>query len=138
MVGTKILIDYLINFARPFIFTTALSPHSIASIDCSFEFLSTRHELQQQLRDRINHFNDESHKLKLQKLSSNTQIQGIVIPGNERIKKVATALQSKRFDVRPILSPTVASGSERLRICLHTFNSPEEISRLVQQLSKSF
>ena len=134
--GSKILIDYLINFARPFIFTTAPAPHSICSIDCSFEYLANHLKLQQDLRDRINHFNDESDKLNLQKLSSNTQIQGIVIPGNERIKKVAEELQSIGFDLRPILSPTVAKGSERLRICLHTFNSPEEITQLIQQLSK--
>ena len=45
--GSKTLADYLINFARPFIFTTALSPHSISSIDCSFEYLGAHLELQQ-------------------------------------------------------------------------------------------
>ena len=134
--GSRTLIDYLINFARPFIFTTALAPHSIASIDCSFEFLSSHLELQKQLSDRINHFKEIANTLKLQKLNSDTQIQGVVIPGNENIKKVADDLQRKGFDVRPILSPTVAKGSERLRICLHTFNTVEEITRLVQQLSK--
>lgn len=134
--GSRLLIDYLINFARPFIFTTALSPHSIASIDCSFEYLADHPELQQQLRDRINHFNAISVNLKVQKLASDTQIQGIVIPGNETIKKFAEGLQANGFDVRPILSPTVSKGSERLRICLHTFNAPEEITQLIQQLSK--
>src|SRR5687767_13931991 len=136
VVGSKTLIDYLINFARPFIFTTALAPHSIASIDCSFEYLANHPELQQLLRDRVNHFNNVSDNLKLHKLTSDTQIQGVVIPGNEKIKKVAEELQSSGFHVRPILSPTVAKGSERLRICLHTFNSAEEITQLVQQLSK--
>lgn len=136
VVGSKILIDYLINFARPFIFTTALSPHSIASIESSFDHLSAHSELQRQLKDRVNHFNDVSNKLKLQKLPSNTQIQGIVIPGNEKIKKISADVLSDGFDVRPILSPTVAQGSERLRICLHTFNTHEEITQLIQQLSK--
>jgi 8-amino-7-oxononanoate synthase len=134
--GSKTLIDYLINFARTFIFTTAPSPHSIASIDCSFKFLADYPELQIHLRDRVNLFNDISGNLKLQKLVSDTQIQGIIVPGNEIIKKVAEELQAKGFDARPILSPTVAKGSERLRICLHTFNSSEEITQLIQQLSK--
>lgn len=136
VVGSKTLIEYLINFARPFIFSTAPAPHSISSIDCSFEYLSTHLELQQTLRERVSHFNEVSDKLKLQKLASNTQIQGIVIPGNEKIKNVAAELQSNGFDARPILSPTVAKGSERLRICLHTFNSSEEITQLIQQLSR--
>lgn len=138
VVGSKTLIDYLVNFARPFIFTTALSPHSIASIDCSFEHLANHIELQQQLQERIVHFNKISDQLKLKKLVSHTQIQGVIIPGNEKIKEVSAELKSNGFDVRPILSPTVAKGGERLRICLHTFNSLEEISQLIQQLSKSF
>lgn len=134
--GSRTLIDYLINFSRTFIFTTAMGSHSIASIDCAFEYLATHLVLQQQMSDRVKLFNEVSDTLSLQKLSSNTQIQGIVIPGNEIIKKVAERLQSTGFDVRPILSPTVAQGSERLRICLHTFNSSEEITELIHQLSK--
>jgi len=134
--GSKNLIDYLVNFARPFIFSTASAPHSIASIDCSFEYLANHLELQHELNQRINFFNSESAKLKIQKLPSNTQIQGIVIPGNDRIKGVSEKLCEKGFDVRPILSPTVAKGSERLRICLHTFNSSEEIAELALHLSK--
>lgn len=134
--GSKILIDYLINFARTFIFTTAMAPHSIASIDCSFQYLSKHAELQEDLNDRIKIFTAESEKIKIQKLPSQSQIQGVVIPGNENAKRIAGLLQKIGFDVRPILSPTVAKGSERIRICLHTFNTTEEITQLVQQLSK--
>jgi 8-amino-7-oxononanoate synthase len=136
VVGSKLLIDYLINFARTFIFTTAMAPHSIASIDCSFQYLSEHMELQKDLNDRIKIFTSEAEKIKIQKLPSKTQIQGVVIPGNENAKRIAAQLQESGFDVRPILSPTVAKGSERLRICLHTFNSASEITQLVQQLSK--
>lgn len=134
--GSHTLIDYLINFARTFIFTTALAPHSIASIDCAFQYLSTHINLQQELRERINIFNSESENQNLKKLNSNTQIQAIVIPGNEDIRKIAASISAKGFDVRPILSPTVAKGSERLRICLHTFNTDEEIKQLIRVLSK--
>lgn len=135
VVGSKILIDYLINFARTFIFTTAMAPHSIASIDCSFQYLSERLGLQKELDDRIKSFIAASDKIKIQKLPSKTQIQGVIVPGNENAKRIAGLLQEKGFDVRPILSPTVAKGSERLRICLHAFNSPAEIEQLVHQLS---
>lgn len=134
--GSSDLVDYLVNFARTFIFTTAMSPHSVVSIDCSFEYLANRPMLQHELKQRIDHFNSQATKIKLQKLSSQTQVQGIVISGNDNIKKTAEALHANGFDVRPILSPTVAAGSERLRICLHTFNSAEEITQLVQHLSE--
>ena len=134
--GSNDLIDYLINFARPFIFTTAMTPHGVASIDCSFEYLANHLELQQELQQRVKFFNVESNRLKIHKLPSDTQIQGVVIPGNDRIKSVSEELCMGGFDVRPILSPTVAKGSERLRICLHTFNSSEEITQLVKRLSE--
>lgn len=135
VVGSKELIDYLINFARPFIFTTAMTPHSVASIECAFSYLSTHVELQQKLIEKINVFDRESKKVNVRKLTSITHIQGVIIPGNGNVKKAAQQLQTKGFDVRPILSPTVAKNSERLRICLHTFNSDDEIRNLVHELS---
>lgn len=135
VVGSKHLMNYLINFARTFIFTTAMSPHSVASIDCAFHYLIENLHLQDDLKEKIQIFESETVNLKIQKLPSSTQIQGVIVPGNETIKKVAQHLQKNGFDVRPILSPTVAAGSERLRICLHTFNSKEEITRLAHHLS---
>lgn len=135
VVGSKDLIDYLINFARPFIFTTALSPHSIAAIDCAFSYLDEHISLQDDLTSKIELFTSLAQQKSLNILSSKSQIQGIIIPGNEKTKSVAATLQAKGFDVRAILSPTVPQGSERLRICLHTFNSDNEIKNLVQELS---
>ena len=135
VVGSRVVIDYLINFARPFIFTTALSPHSIASIDCAFEYLEKNIKLQKQLSDKIELFNSLSTKSSIRTIESKSQIQSIVIPGNDNVKHAAEKLQNNGFDVRPILSPTVPKRTERLRICLHTFNSDDEIKSLVQQLS---
>ena len=133
--GSKYLIDYLINFARPFIFTTALSPHSIAAIDCAFDYLDQHSLLQSDLKNKIDLFTALVKQRSLNVLSSNSQIQGLIVPGNEKVKSVARNLHVSGFDVRAILSPTVPQGSERLRICLHTFNSDDEIKSLVQQLS---
>ncbi len=132
--GSRDLIDYIINFARQFIFTTALSPHSIAAIDCSFALVSASPKLQQVLKDKIELFTSLTSLHLRNMVKSNSQIQGIIIPGNNAIKQVANQLQAKGFDVRAILSPTVPVGSERLRICLHTFNSDVEIMALVTAL----
>ncbi len=139
VVGSQSLIDYLINFARPFIYTTALPLHNIISIDSSFNFLSNHQYLQDRLRNNIDLFNtlyseQNLKQSKFNKIASQSAIQAIICPGNKRVKKIASDLRSKGFDVRPILSPTVKQGSERLRICLHTFNSDQEIESLVESL----
>jgi 8-amino-7-oxononanoate synthase len=136
VVGSQTVFDYLINFGRPFIFSTAMPIHSIASIECSFNYLSKNLQLQQTLKQRINYFLNATLKLNTTKLRSGSQVQGVIIPGNEKIREIATSLQQQGFDVRPIVSPTVAKGSERLRICLHTYNSEEEISQLVDYISR--
>jgi 8-amino-7-oxononanoate synthase len=134
--GTKILIDYLINFARTFIFTTAMPFHSIASIECAFNFLNRHISIQNNLTGNIHFFKKQINKSKIKYLSSNTQIQGVVIPDNYLVKKISVQLKETGFDARPILSPTVTKGTERLRICLHTFNTQDQITNLTETISK--
>ena len=55
----------------------------------------------------------------------------LIIPGNEKVKAIAGQLQEKGFDVKAILSPTVPEGQERLRFCLHSYNSTQEISAVM-------
>ncbi len=132
--GSNDLIQYLVNFARPFIYTTALPPHSITAIDCAFDYLERNHHLQEILQQKIKIFTQSSRTLK-NKTNSNSAIQTLVIPGNDNVKNAASILQSKNFDIRPILSPTVATGAERVRICLHTYNEDKHITDLVLQLT---
>jgi len=129
--GSQLLIDYLVNFGRTFIYTTSLPPHSVVSIEESFRYLADHIELQAALRAKIALFKS------LVKTESNTAIQPILIPGNAEVRKVATDLQQRGFNVRPIVAPTVKEGTERLRICLHTFNSDEEIGQLSGLLKNS-
>lgn len=124
--------NFIINFSRPFIYTTALPKHSVAAIDCSFEHLKNNSDPQNVLREKINLFKQHCDF----KTNSNSPIQPVVIPGNESAKEAAGSLYKEGFDVRPILSPTVKPGSERLRICLHAFNENEDIIRLAKTLNK--
>lgn len=129
--SSQILKDYIINFSRPFIYTTAMSPHCIVAIDCAFEFLKTNEHLAEDLHKRINLFRSTFKS----ETGSKSAIQPVVLPGNSIIKEAASTLFNAGFDVRPVLSPTVKSGTERLRICLHAFNSDEEIHKLTAMLN---
>lgn len=137
ILGSQELKSYLINFARSFIYTTGLSPHSVATILMAYQQLEKAKDSQQQLKNNIAHFNQEKNRLSLKPLFvfSKSAIQSAIIPGNERVKSIAHQLQSKGFDVKPILSPTVPEGQERLRFCLHSYNSENEITQIVQLLS---
>ena len=66
---------------------------------------------------------------------SKSSIQSAIIPGNQKVKRIASQLQEKGYDVKAILSPTVPEGQERLRFCLHSFNTKEEISEVLRLLS---
>ncbi|HEA20378.1 MAG TPA: aminotransferase class I/II-fold pyridoxal phosphate-dependent enzyme [Pricia antarctica] len=161
ILGSKNLKNYLVNFARSLIYTTAMPPHSLATVLASYENLtasrltSDEQIAQNQivnLSETIAYFN---HKLKLlhlhledaSKASSSddgldsyfipsvSAIHCCVLPGNERVRAISEKIQKAGFDVKAILSPTVPKGKERLRICLHSFNTHEEIDNVLQTLS---
>lgn len=137
VLGSKFLREYLINFARSFIYTTAASFHQIASVKMAYQLLQESGVEIEQLKNNISLF---KQKTKLNGnytlINSDSAIQCIVLKSNEKAKEVAGALQSAGLDVRPILSPTVPQGSERVRICLHSFNTENEIILLTDTLNK--
>ena len=137
ILGSQKLSDYLVNFARSFIYTTGLSPHSVATILVAYQHLETEKIAIENLRENVIHFNQEKNLLGLKPIfvRSKSAIQCAIIPGNENVKTIANQLQEKGFDVKAILSPTVPEGQERLRFCLHSFNSKEEISEVLKLLS---
>lgn len=126
--------DHLVNFARPFIYTTAPDNHSLASIECSFQYLKENIHLQEQLRGKIDLFRNETKTI-AGIGSVHGPIQTMIIPGNENVTRAASKLQQTGFDVRPILSPTVQKGKERLRICIHVYNTDDTIRDLAAQLA---
>ncbi|MFV8342482.1 aminotransferase class I/II-fold pyridoxal phosphate-dependent enzyme [Flavobacterium sp. XS2P39] len=137
ILGSPELRCYLVNFSRSFIYTTGLSPHSVATILLAYRHLDKEQQNIEQLRENIIHFNQEKNLLGLKQLfvRSKSAIQSAIIPGNENVKSIAQKLQAKEFDVKAILSPTVPEGQERLRFCLHSFNSKENISEVLTLLS---
>ena len=136
ILGSDELKHYLVNFARSFIYTTGLSPHAIATIYSAYQELNTEKAAQQALRENINFFNQQKQLLGLKPMfvRSKSAIQSAIIPGNEKVKSIATQLQQNGFDVKAILSPTVSEGQERLRICIHSYNSKAEISKVLELL----
>ncbi|MEO9478233.1 MAG: aminotransferase class I/II-fold pyridoxal phosphate-dependent enzyme [Maribacter dokdonensis] len=138
ILGSEDLKDYLVNFAKSFIYTTGLTPHSLATIITAHEFLDELGKAPRTLLfENIEYFKKQvaSHKLEACFLPSDSAIQGCIIPGSKNAKEVANKMLDKGFDLKAVLSPTVPVGQERLRICLHSYNSKEEIGLLVKLLA---
>lgn len=133
VLGSNTLRDYLINFSRPFIYTTALPPASIAAIQSSYQIFPGLYAERKHLNELITFF--QSAPVPYQKLLSCTPVQSVIIPGNENVKAAADLCRQHDFDVRAILYPTVPKGTERLRIVLHSYNTKQELSTLVDVLN---
>lgn len=129
ILGSQTLRNYLINFSRAFIYTTALPESSIDIILSSYALFPGMLHERQQLKQLISQF--QQAELAYSKLESDTAVQGIIVPGNEQARSVAALLQTNDLDVRPIIYPTVPKESERLRIVLHAFNTKDEVNKLV-------
>ena len=136
VVGSKDLIEYLVNFSRPFIYTTALPPHNLIAIDRTIQYLEQQPDPGSGLMQKINHYLKLARKLNIDGSNNpDSPIQWIRTGGNARTRRLSEQLAVSGFDVRPILSPTVPKGTERLRICLHAFNSEEQISNLLKSIA---
>lgn len=131
--GSALLKDYLVNFARSFIYTTSLPEISIDAISHAYDLMTAMDAERAQLNALVSHFQQKG--IKYSKLISQTPIQGVIVPGNQAVRSLARTLQQGGMDVRPILYPTVPENSERLRIVLHSFNTREQVDRLLQFLS---
>ena len=137
ILGNTELTQYLINFARSFIYTTALPPHALATIQYTYQELSQTQNIER-LQHNIQFFNSEMKTQHLQDdfIQSDSAIHCCIISGNTKVKSIANKLNESGFDVKPILSPTVPKGQERLRFCLHSYNSEEEIIEVLILLNK--
>lgn len=133
ILGSQKLKEYLVNFARSFIYTTGLPPHSIATILAAYKELAEKKKSVEKLHQLIAYFNSEVRKLGLEPffIPSTSAIHCCLIKGSESVKKIDYQLQEVGFNVKAILSPTVPQGQERLRFCLHSYTTEEEIRKLL-------
>ncbi len=142
ILGSAELHQYLVNFSRSLIYTTGLPPHSLATIKIVYQQLEkplnwaqNNIHIKRKLQDNIAFFKSEIKKLNLTFIKSESAIHCCVIPSNKKVKYISKKLQENGFDVKAILSPTVPENKERLRFCLHSYNSKKEISKVLRLLS---
>lgn len=121
---------FLINFARSFIYTTALPEAFYQHIQEQVE-AAKDNNLRIELQRNIAFFRSKFPNLKS---AINSPIQIIEFPDLQKCKELAKTLQDKGFAVKAILPPTVPEGKQCLRVCIHSFNTNEEMNLLIESM----
>ena len=138
VLGNDNLKQFLVNHARSLIFSTFTSNHALLSVKTAYDMLSVIDYSELNISYLIDLFNQSIKEVSgVHVFGGESPIFGVVVPGNAAVRAVANAMQDDGFDVRPIVSPTVPKGTERIRICLHEFNTEEEVKGLVKSLQKA-
>lgn len=134
--GTNTLIESLIQWARTYIYTTALPPAVAAATRKSLQLVRSEHWRRQQLNDRINQFRQGAKLLGLPLMPSSTPIQPLLLGDEDSVLTAHRLLQQRNILVGAIRPPTVPQGESRLRITLNSNHQAEHIDQLLAALDK--
>lgn len=132
--GSDVLIESLIQFARPYIYTTAMPPAVAAASLASLDILSSEPWRREHLQRLITRFRDGAAKLALPMMASETAIQPLLVGEESQAMAISQGLEAEGVLVSAIRPPTVAAGQSRLRITLTAAHSEADIDRLLESL----
>lgn len=133
--GPRWAIDYLIQRARPFVFSTAPPPALADALNASLDVIAAEPERRDRLASRVRHMRDRLARVGIAVSAEGSQIIPIAIGDNDDAVAVALALQAERFDVRAIRPPSVPPGTARLRVSVNAGLSEETIERFAGSLA---
>eukprot|EP00752_Nemacystus_decipiens_P004178 g3820.t1 len=146
VVGSSTLKEFLVNYARPLIYSTSLPLDSLACIKCAYLMQASADDRRKRVLELVDRFQrhlssddtaDSTVPLDAKQVPRHrSPIQSVLVAGNERSLFVAESLRALGFDVRAIRKPTVAEGTERLRITLHAYNTDVEVESLARHIRR--
>jgi 8-amino-7-oxononanoate synthase len=136
VVGDKCVIDYLINKARPFIYTTAPLPANSAAALCAIEIIKNAKGKRKKLKENADYLREKLKTLGLNTGTSSSHIIPVIIGDNKRTLEISKQLLERGFLVVAIRPPTVPAGSARLRISVQCDHTREQIDSLCKAIAK--
>ncbi|MCS7027779.1 MAG: pyridoxal phosphate-dependent aminotransferase family protein [Bacteroidia bacterium] len=125
-VQDSVIKAYLLNKARPVIYTTALSPFQVRVMHAATQLIAQNSNWRADL-----HFNIQVFQHLLPHLNIQTPIIPIVIGDLTKLHAIHETVKNAGFDVAMVRSPTVPKGQERLRISVHAHNTKQEIEEVL-------
>jgi 8-amino-7-oxononanoate synthase len=130
VLGSLALKEYLVNFARSFIYSTAPTPAHVSALVSTLHYVPSQNTARQKLQENIAFFRSNIHSNAWG--DSETAIQTFFVTGNEAVR--AKAAKASEFAIKPIVSPTVPKGKERIRITLSALQTKDQILALITTL----
>ncbi len=134
--GSQDVIDYLVNFSRPYIYTTGLPPSQAVAIAKAIDLTRAQQWRRDKLQELIALFQQQAELTQLNLLPSDSAIQPLIIGDSELALEVAGQLREQGVWVTAIRQPTVPAGSARLRITLTAAHSKQDVLTLTSALNK--
>lgn len=132
--GSDDLIEYLINTARPYIFTTATPPAMAEATRASLRLVQNEGWRREKLQELISRFRHGASQLGLQLMDSDTPIQPLLVGAAGEALRLSEALLERDILISAIRPPTVPEGTARLRITLSAAHTLEQVDRLLEAL----
>lgn len=135
--GSRQLIDYLLNHARSYVYSTHLPPPQAAAILAAVRLARSSDDKREQLQTRIEQFRRGAKELPLQLMPSYTAIQPLIVGEEHSMLRLSARLRELGFWVGAIRPPTVPKGTARLRITLSAAHTKADITALLSALQES-
>ncbi|WP_282340551.1 8-amino-7-oxononanoate synthase [Pseudomonas sp. PS02288] len=136
--GSEELIETLIQFARPYIYTTSQPPAVACATLKSLELLRSERWRREHLERLIAQFRDGAARIGLELMDSPTPIQPVLIGDSARALRLSSLLRERGLLVGAIRPPTVPAGSARLRVTLSAAHSEAQVDRLLDALANAW
>ena len=133
--GSQLLKDYLINFCRSFIYSTAPSRTIIKELNTQIDAISLGNPREKLFELKKYFLDGYNNNFKIMS-SDNSAIVSILFTNTNQLKHAEFKIQEAGLFVKAILHPTVPKGLERLRICIHSFNTTNEMDLLLNTLNE--
>lgn len=134
--GSQELIEYLTNFARPFIYTTAMPAAIAAATLASLKIIENEPQRRSHLQNLIVQFKQGAEQIGLQLMPSDTAIQPVIVGDSAKAMAMSAQLKERGIMVTAIRPPTVPAGTARLRITLSAAHSTQQVAQLLSALEQ--
>lgn len=128
------LADYLLQFARHLIYSTAMPPAQACALSAALNVIRHDESRRAQLRANIAHFRSGAAQLPLKLMASQTAIQPLIVGENQAAVNLASTMRERGFWMTAIRPPTVPPGTARLRVTLTASHTADDIDKLLEAL----